>query len=96
MTDNKYRVVYLDPPEGDANAVCTSGFVMTPRGGLWYFDRPAGPPRTLDECRAACDTLDPDVNAPPRGRDSVRLARKALMAALRAEMRRAKMEEPAT
>jgi len=96
MTDNKYRVVYLDPPEGDANAVCTSGYVVTPRGGMWYFARPSCPPRTLAECRAACDSLEPDPHDPPRGRDSIRLARQALMAALRAEMRRAKLEEPAT
>ena len=92
MTASKYRVAYLDPPEGDANAVCTSGFVVSPRGGVWCFDRPAGSPRTIDECRAACETLEPDVNDPPRGRDSLRLAKKAVMAALRGEMRRTKLE----
>jgi hypothetical protein len=93
MTATLYHVVLVHGIDDDGREI---GRVVSPRGGAWFFEHPPTPASTLAECRAVCDSLERDDYAPPRGRDSIRVARLSLMAALRAEMRRQKLKETAT
>jgi hypothetical protein len=92
MTTTLYRVELEHGVDITGRGV---GYVFSPRGGGWYFATLYPPPRTTAECRAVCDTLDPDAIDPPRGRDSIAIARRSLMSVLRAEMRRVKLKESA-